>query len=215
MNATATTQASLRHALAGAKPSRSTADLLQMLVRKGLDQLPPPGGRAAWLPWQPLATVAQHDLSLVKLYQGHTDALAILTWPWDRCLTLALRLVALAPHPDRELLMCGGLLAQHAQAGGERLIVGVTDCEASHAGSPAWSAHRLAAAARALERKQGLARLGLPFAEVCRLGLPDGKLGQHRPALMVMLSALLRSDDVVVSTWRRDGHPLPACGGAA
>jgi hypothetical protein len=50
---------------------------------------------------------------------------------------------------------------------------------------------------------------------VCRLGLPDGKLGQHRPALMVMLSALLRSDDVVVSTWRRDGHPLPACGGAA
>jgi LmbE family N-acetylglucosaminyl deacetylase len=127
-------------------------------------------------------------------------------WEWDQCITPAVRLVVLAPHPDDELLMCGGLLAQHARAGGECLIVGVTDGEASHAGSPAWTARRLAAA-RALEREQGLERLGLPYAEVRRLGLPDGKLGQHRHALMAMLSALLRSDDVVVSTWRLDGHP--------
>jgi LmbE family N-acetylglucosaminyl deacetylase len=127
-------------------------------------------------------------------------------WPWVRYLAPAVRLVVLAPHPDDELLMCGGLLAQHAQAGGECLIVGVTDGEASHGGSPAGGLRRLALA-RACEREQGLARLGLPYAEVRRLGLPDGKLGQHRQALMALLSALLRPDDLVLSTWRLDGHP--------
>jgi alkylation response protein AidB-like acyl-CoA dehydrogenase len=78
VNAMATTQGPLRQALAGAAPRSHAADLLQMLVEKGLDQLPPPGGRATWLRWQALATVAEHDLSLVKLYEGHTDALAIL-----------------------------------------------------------------------------------------------------------------------------------------
>ena len=127
-------------------------------------------------------------------------------WPWDNCITPAVRLVMLAPHPDDELLMCGGLLAQHTQAGGQCLIVGVTDGEASHTGSPAWSARRLAIA-RAVERSQGLARLGLPSAKVRRLGLPDGGVGQHQEPLRAMLSAILRPDDVVITTWRLDGHP--------
>ena len=74
----ATTQGALRQALAGAEPSCSAADLLHMLVDQGLDQLPQPGGRATLLRWQALAAVAEHDLSLAKLYEGHTDALAIL-----------------------------------------------------------------------------------------------------------------------------------------
>lgn len=50
---------------------------LQRLCNEGLDQLPPPGGGQTLQRWQALATVAAQDLSLCKLYEGHTDALAI------------------------------------------------------------------------------------------------------------------------------------------
>lgn len=51
---------------------------LQGLCAAGLDQLPQPGGGRTLQRWQALATVAAWDLSLCKLYEGHTDALAIL-----------------------------------------------------------------------------------------------------------------------------------------
>jgi hypothetical protein len=54
-------------------------DALKQLVDAGLDALPPPGSGRTLLRWQMLAAVAAHDLSLVKLYEGHTDALAILS----------------------------------------------------------------------------------------------------------------------------------------
>ena len=52
--------------------------MLAQLVAAGLDLLPFPGRGSTLLRWQMLAAVAAHDLSLVKLYEGHTDALAIL-----------------------------------------------------------------------------------------------------------------------------------------
>lgn len=51
---------------------------LHALVNAGCDQLPLPGQGATLARWQALAAVAEHDLSLAKLYEGHTDALAIL-----------------------------------------------------------------------------------------------------------------------------------------
>ncbi|WP_459744463.1 acyl-CoA dehydrogenase, partial [Pseudomonas sp. 3A(2025)] len=59
-----------------------TAELsvcLQALVTEGLDRLPLPGAGATLARWQALACVAGHDLGLCKLYEGHTDALAIMT----------------------------------------------------------------------------------------------------------------------------------------
>jgi hypothetical protein len=53
-------------------------DLLRALVMERLDRLPLPAGGATLQRWQCLADVAGHDLGLVKLYEGHTDALAIL-----------------------------------------------------------------------------------------------------------------------------------------
>lgn len=50
---------------------------LQRLCDAGLDGLPRPGGGQTLQRWQALATVAAQDLSLCKLYEGHTDALAI------------------------------------------------------------------------------------------------------------------------------------------
>lgn len=54
------------------------ADALALLVRERLAELPPPGQGATLARWRALADVAAHDLSLVKLFEGHTDALQIL-----------------------------------------------------------------------------------------------------------------------------------------
>lgn len=51
---------------------------LKALVSAGLDQLPMPGRGQTFVRWQILAAVAAQNLSLLKLYEGHTDALAIL-----------------------------------------------------------------------------------------------------------------------------------------
>jgi hypothetical protein len=48
------------------------------MVRDGLATLPAPGSGGTLQRWQALATVAGHDLGLAKLYEGHTDAVAIL-----------------------------------------------------------------------------------------------------------------------------------------
>ena len=66
-------------AVLAAMPSTLSANTqLHLLVRQGLDRLPLPGRGATRVRWQALAEVAEHDLSLAKLYEGHTDALAIL-----------------------------------------------------------------------------------------------------------------------------------------
>ena len=58
--------------------TQSAAARFEELVTSGLDRLPRPGQGDTLLRWRALATVAGYDISLVKLYEGHTDALAIL-----------------------------------------------------------------------------------------------------------------------------------------
>lgn len=64
------------------KGKPADARWMDLLIAEGLDQLPSPGagaGAGATLcRWQALAAVGAFDLSLAKLYEGHTDALAIL-----------------------------------------------------------------------------------------------------------------------------------------
>lgn len=54
------------------------AQLMQVLRRNHFDSLPLPGQGQPLQRWQALAQVASCDLALAKLYEGHTDALAIL-----------------------------------------------------------------------------------------------------------------------------------------
>ena len=68
----------LAEALADLDPTADLAAQLATLVRAGADRLPLPGQGATLARWQALAAVAAHDLSLAKLFEGHTDALAIL-----------------------------------------------------------------------------------------------------------------------------------------
>lgn len=57
----------------------SPAGQLEQLLAEGGEGLPPPGSGHTLQRWQALAMVSAHDLSLAKLYEGHTDALAILS----------------------------------------------------------------------------------------------------------------------------------------
>lgn len=116
------------------------------------------------------------------------------------------RLVVVAPHPDDEILACGGLLAWQASRGGECLVLAVTDGEASHGVPDPKAGARLAAARRA-ESAAGLLQLGLSDDRVGRLALPDGEVSLHLEALAAHLRRLLRPGDRVISTWREDGHP--------
>ncbi|CAG4916773.1 acyl-CoA dehydrogenase family protein [Paraburkholderia gardini] len=53
-------------------------DVLCAMIERGLDRLPLPGQGATLMRWRALAAVAARDLGLVKFYEGHTDAFAIL-----------------------------------------------------------------------------------------------------------------------------------------
>ncbi|MGH8420609.1 MAG: acyl-CoA dehydrogenase family protein [Pseudomonas sp.] len=53
-------------------------DAMRLCIERGLDRLPLPGSGETLTRWQQLATVGGVDLALLKLYEGHTDALAIL-----------------------------------------------------------------------------------------------------------------------------------------
>ncbi|WP_439517963.1 acyl-CoA dehydrogenase [Hydrogenophaga sp.] len=69
---------SLQAGLAALDRAQTPAHGLHRLVQLGLDQLPLPGSGATLQRWQALCLVAQHDLSLAKLFEGHTDALAVM-----------------------------------------------------------------------------------------------------------------------------------------
>ena len=141
---------------------------------------------SVWLPW--LAGQAIPSASIDELCPG-----------------LA-RLVVLAPHPDDEILACGGLLAMRAARGLPSLVVAMTDGEASHGSGDALACARLATQ-RVAERYAGLGALGLAPASVVRLGIADGCAAQAIPVIAGRLRALLRPADVIVTTWQLDGHP--------
>jgi len=116
------------------------------------------------------------------------------------------RVVVVAPHPDDEILCAGGLMAMLAQRGHARLqLVAVSDGTASHPRSTLWTRARLSVA-RPRETREALGRLGVK-CEVHRLGLPDGALRRHEDELAERLLGRLDEQDLVVSTWRHDGHP--------
>jgi LmbE family N-acetylglucosaminyl deacetylase len=125
------------------------------------------------------------------------------------------RLVVLAPHPDDEVIACGGLIAMHAARGGQCLVLAATEGEASEAGLDTAAASQLAAR-RSDERNAGLACLGANEATVRRLSLPDARLADCHEPLQDALRRELRPGDVLLTTWRQDGHPdHEACGRAA
>ena len=68
----------LKLALESTKLLADASSQFHKLIDLKLDQLPLPGSGGTLARWQALAEVAAQNLSLAKIYEGHTDALAIL-----------------------------------------------------------------------------------------------------------------------------------------
>lgn len=138
----------------------------------------------------------------------HAAHLARATWisPAQLC-PPGRRLVLVAPHPDDEILMAGGLLTHFRGHEEDLLLISATDGEGSHAGSEHWTEHRLRRQ-RPLESRQALMQLDLNVnhLEWRRLNLKDGNLPREEAYLVNHLTQALRPDDVVMATWRGDGH---------
>lgn len=117
------------------------------------------------------------------------------------------RLAVVAPHPDDEVLGCGGLLATLTRCDVAVDLIAVTDGEASHPGSAHWPVERLREA-RIRESQLALSRLGLARAagRWTRLRCADSQVAEAEDRLAERLTALLASYTHVISTWQLDGH---------
>ncbi len=116
------------------------------------------------------------------------------------------RAIIVAPHPDDEVLGCGGLMQQLAAAQTPVIIVAVTDGTGSHPRSRRWPSWRLMAE-RPRESRAALDVLGVEQARWIRAGIPDGAVRDDTDRLGVLLGRLLKPSDVIFTTWRHDGHP--------
>jgi len=125
----------------------------------------------------------------------------------DELMPAGSRAVIVAPHPDDEVLGCGGLLQQLAARHIPVLLVSVTAGTASNLGSHYWTPQRLSIA-RPLESAQALRRLGLDQSQYKWLhaGLPDTQVHLFQHDLTQFLLGYLLPTDVLFTTWREDGH---------
>ncbi len=62
----------------GYSDTQALGRALEALQAEGLDRLPLPGSGQTLERFRRLAEVAAHDVRLCKLFEGHTDALAIM-----------------------------------------------------------------------------------------------------------------------------------------
>ena len=120
---------------------------------------------------------------------------------------LGSRAVIIAPHPDDEVLGCGGLMQLLAAAGRPLQLISVTDGSASHPGSQRWTVERLGVV-RPQESAEALRRLGLPMHSLkwLRGGFTDTQVAAQEPELSEFIAGYLHASDVVFTTWRQDGH---------
>jgi LmbE family N-acetylglucosaminyl deacetylase len=119
------------------------------------------------------------------------------------------RLVVVAPHPDDEVLGCGGLIATMSAAGVPTIVIAVTDGDASHPGSPTLTPQQLTHV-RSLERAAALAELaprGAAPIDVLRLSIPDGTVTSCIEQVTSAIAGELKFGDWCLATWRLDGHP--------
>jgi LmbE family N-acetylglucosaminyl deacetylase len=102
------------------------------------------------------------------------------------------RTLIVAPHPDDEVLGCGGTIARKVMAGGELRVVIVTDGGTSHA---KFMDTRELVALRKSESRAAIQQLGAN-PDCCEfLEFPDGELSKHTDAAVERIKTILGSFD--------------------
>jgi LmbE family N-acetylglucosaminyl deacetylase len=117
------------------------------------------------------------------------------------------RVCLVAPHPDDEILGCGGLMQRLDALGYPVLLFAVTNGTASHPGSARYSPEQLNRirpaetlhALQQLQLKQHIPRI--------ELDIQDGEVSLQRELLKQRLRSHLQPDDVLLTTFLHDGHP--------
>ena len=94
--------------------------------------------------------------------------------------------LALAAHPDDEVIACGAMLAFHAGRGDRVVVVHATD---GAAGDPA---HKFDDIARVRHAEGRAALQALGVTELLGLGMPDGGLAGCRDALVARIAELFQ-----------------------
>ena len=125
---------------------------------------------------------------------------------WHNCKLQSLEIydsiLIVAPHPDDEVIGCGGLISRLVAQGNVPQIVVMTGGEGSHRGCCNLSDDKLKEARRKLTR-DAMAILGVPDENIHELEFPDGGISaenQQSVALKKLIEQL-KPDIVFVPHW--------------
>ena len=140
-----------------------------------------------WQNWQGLHDLPKLDIS--KSFPSHK------------------RVCIFAPHPDDEVLGCGGMLQQLAANGNPILLVLVTNGAQSHPDSQIYPPHQLDII-RPQESLVALEVLGVgELVTTIALDLTDGNVFAQKAQFTKKLTDIIQPNDILVTTFRYDGHP--------
>ena len=116
----------------------------------------------------------------------------------------------LAPHPDDEVIGCGGLIAQAAANNRSPVIVFVTDGSASHPRSRKWPPRALAEL-RQREARAAASVLGVAPERLYFLGIPDSAAPHDGPGFANAIADLIdiagrTAAGTILAPWAFDPH---------
>lgn len=117
------------------------------------------------------------------------------------------RVCVFAPHPDDEILGCGGMLQQLAANGNAILLVHVTNGTQSHPDSHIYPPQTLDII-RPQESLAALNALGVASQVTSIfLDLPDGEVFARQEQFNKKLDTIIQPEDILVAPFIHDGHP--------
>ena len=141
----------------------------------------------AWQNWQGLQALPR--LNIAKRFLPHQ------------------RVCIFSPHPDDEILGCGGMLQQLAKNGNPILLVHVTNGTQSHPDSQIYPPQTLDVI-RPQESLAALEVLGITEqVSIISLELSDGDVFAEQDQFNEKLAVIIQPDDILVTPFMRDGHP--------
>lgn len=117
------------------------------------------------------------------------------------------RVCIFAPHPDDEILGCGGLLLQLAAKGNAIMLIHVTNGTQSHPNSQIYSPEKLNTI-RPQESLEALKVLGIDHqVAIISLDLTDGEVFAQQAQFHEKLASFIQPNDILVTPFVHDGHP--------